>query len=56
MNKLRLMIADDHQMFRTGIANLLKKEENIEIVGEASDGLEAVELAKKYHPNKIPNL
>ena len=53
MDKLRLMIVDDHQMFRAGIANLLKQKECFEIVGEASNGLEAVELAIKLSPNVL---
>ncbi|HFA51342.1 MAG TPA: response regulator transcription factor [Bacteroidetes bacterium] len=53
MNKLRLLIADDHQMFRAGIVNLLKKEKGFSIVGEASNGKEAVELATKLEPDVI---
>ncbi|HHM21165.1 MAG TPA: response regulator transcription factor [Bacteroidetes bacterium] len=52
-NKLRLLIADDHQMFRAGIINLLKKEADIEIVGEASDGKTAVKLAADLHPDVV---
>lgn len=46
MTKTRILIADDHRMFRAGIANLLGKEEDFEIIGEASDGEEVVQLAK----------
>lgn len=53
MNKLRLLIADDHQMFRAGIVNLLKKEETFEIVGEASNGEEAVQLVAALQPDVV---
>ncbi len=53
MSKTRILIADDHQMFRTGIVNLLKKETDFEIAGEAKQGDEAVKLAIKLHPDVI---
>ena len=42
-----VLIADDQTLFREGIKDLLDDEKGIQIVGEASDGPEAVELAKK---------
>ncbi len=53
MNKLRVLIADDHQIFRAGIINLLEKETGFEIVGQASDGDQAVHLAKELEPDVI---
>ncbi len=53
MNKLYLLIADDHQMFRAGIVNLLKKEDTFEIAGEASDGKEATRLAIELVPDVV---
>lgn len=53
MNKIRLVIADDHQMFRMGIANLLANDEGVEVVGEASDGTEIVEVVRKHNPDVI---
>ena len=53
MDKLRLLIADDHRMFRAGIVNLLKKEEGFEIAGEASDGKEAVLTAFEVVPDVV---
>lgn len=53
MNSLRLLVADDHQMFRAGISNLLRAEEGFEIVGGASNGEEAVQMASDLQPDVI---
>jgi CheY-like chemotaxis protein len=51
--KSRVMLADDHAVVRQGMANLLGDEPDIEIVGEAADGHEAVELAAGLLPDVI---
>lgn len=51
--KIRIVLADDHDVVRKGIASLLIKEVDIEIVGQASNGRQAVELAKQLHPDLI---
>lgn len=48
---IRLMIADDHPMLRAGVAAALALEPDIELVGEASDGKEAVDLFKALEPD-----
>lgn len=53
MTRVRILIADDHKMFRSGITMLLRKEETFEIVGEASNGLEAVRMASEKKPDVI---
>ncbi len=53
MNQTRILIADDHRMFRSGIANLLRKEDSFNVIGEASDGLEAVLMARDRQPDVI---
>ncbi len=53
MSKVRVLLADDHALFREGIRSLLEDQEDIEIVGEAEDGLEAVRLAAKLKPTVI---
>jgi CheY-like chemotaxis protein len=50
---IRVMLADDHAVMREGLARLLSQEPGIEIVGEARDGQEAVELANKIQPDLI---
>lgn len=52
-NKKRILIADDHEVTRYGIRTLLKDEKNIEICGEATNGLEAILKAKKLAPDLI---
>lgn len=52
-NKMRILIADDHALVREGIAAFLKLCDDVEVVGEASDGLEALEKASKLHPDII---
>ena len=51
--KTRILIADDHAMLREGMRNLLEKEKDFELVGEAADGEEAVRLAGKLKPDII---
>ena len=51
--KTRILIADDHAMLREGMRNLLEKEKDFELVGEAADGEEAVSLAGKLKPDII---
>lgn len=53
MSKTRIMIADDHALMREGIIAFLKFHEDVEIVGEASNGLEAIAKAEKLKPDVI---
>ena len=53
MNVIKVMVVDDHALFRRGIATVLANEKNIKIVGEATDGLEAIEKAEKLAPDVI---
>jgi PAS domain S-box-containing protein len=51
--KFRVMIVDDHAVMRQGLSSLLSLQSDIEIVGQASDGEEAVDLARKIIPDII---
>lgn len=51
--KSRVLIADDHRIFRQGLRALLEKEPDIEVVGEAENGVRAVELARKLSPDVV---
>jgi DNA-binding NarL/FixJ family response regulator len=50
---IRVIIADDHNLVRQGIRALLEKADDIEVVGEAEDGVEAVELAERTLPDIV---
>jgi two-component system, NarL family, response regulator LiaR len=53
MDKIRILLAEDHKVVREGTRRLLESQSDFEVVGEASDGIEAVELAKKHKPQII---
>lgn len=52
-SKTTVLIADDHTLVREGIVAFLKLCDDIEVVAEASDGLEAIEKAKKFRPDVV---
>jgi len=51
--KIKVLVVDDHQLFREGIVNLLYSAENIEVVAQAEDGIDAIEKAKHYKPDVV---
>ena len=53
MKPIRILLADDHAIVRTGLAFLLGTKKDFEIVGEARDGMEAVALAEKLKPDVV---
>jgi DNA-binding NarL/FixJ family response regulator len=52
-NKLKVLLVDDHALVRRGFRRMLEDEASFQVVGEASDGLEAVECAEKLEPDVI---
>jgi signal transduction histidine kinase/ActR/RegA family two-component response regulator len=50
---LRVLVADDHKLFREGLISLLLQEPNLVIVGESGDGQQAVELARTLRPDVL---
>ncbi len=51
--RMRVLIADDHPLFREGVARLIAEQADMEVVGEASDGLEALVKARELQPDLI---
>jgi DNA-binding NarL/FixJ family response regulator len=62
MRKIRILLADDHKLMRGGLRLLIEQQSDLSVVGEASDGREAVSLAKSLRPDvavmdiTMPNL
>jgi NarL family two-component system response regulator LiaR len=52
-NPIRILIADDHAVVRHGLRALITTEADLELIGEASDGVEAIELTSKLKPDVI---
>ncbi len=53
MKKIKILIADDHMIVRLGLAALFSHEKDMQVLGEAEDGLQAVDMAQKLHPDVI---
>lgn len=50
---IRVIVADDHHLVRQGIRALLERADDIEVVGEAADGQEAIELVQRLNPDVL---
>jgi DNA-binding NarL/FixJ family response regulator len=53
VDTVRILLADDHKLVRAGIRSLLERLPDIEVVGEASDGREALRLIGEHHPQIV---
>jgi len=53
MKNIEVLIADDHELVREGICKLLELYDNMEVVGEAGDGLEAIRKVREYLPDLV---
>ncbi|BBI35177.1 transcriptional regulatory protein LiaR [Cohnella abietis] len=53
ISMIRVLLVDDHEMVRIGLAAVLNTEDGIEVVGEAGNGLEGLRLAREYSPDVV---
>ena len=53
MNRIRVLIADDHTIVREGLRQLLETQHDMTVVGEARDGVEALERSRELHPDVL---
>jgi len=53
MDRARILIVDDHEIFRRGLRSLLESRKDLDITGEAVNGIEAVEKAKELRPDIV---
>src|SRR5438874_493154 len=50
-DRARVLVVDDHALLRTGVANIINQEPDLEVVAEAADGLAAVQAYERYRPD-----
>ncbi|MBA4709538.1 response regulator [Aquitalea aquatica] len=53
MTPIRILLVDDHTLFRSGLKALLQRQSDFEIIGEAADGLEGVKLSEQLKPDVV---
>lgn len=53
MKKLRILLADDHVVMRTGLRALLERQSNLEVVGESENGRDAINLVSSVQPDVV---
>ena len=51
--KIRVLLVDDHTLFRSGVKSLLQRNEDFEVVGEAGDGLDGIKRARSLNPDVV---
>ena len=51
--KTRILLVDDHPLVRRALRDILEKEPDLEVIGEAGDGLQAIEMTAQHHPDIV---
>src|SRR6185295_18391702 len=49
--KSRVLLVDDHALLRTGVANIINQEPDLQVVAEAGNGVEAIDAYERHHPD-----
>lgn len=50
---IKIILADDHQLFREGVKRIINMENDLEVIGECGDGIQALELCNELHPDIV---
>jgi DNA-binding NarL/FixJ family response regulator len=53
MTRARILLVDDHELFREGVAKVINSQPDMKVIGQADDGLEALTMAHELHPDLI---
>ena len=53
MSKIKVLVVDDHDLFRRGLTEVLEDEPDMAVIGEARNGNEAIEMAGRLHPDLL---
>lgn len=53
MKQIKIVLIDDHELFRSGLKSILQKQEDFEVIGEASDGLAGVKMIAQLQPDMV---
>ena len=51
--KATVLLVDDHALLRTGVANIINQERDLEVIAQAGDGIEAIDAYERHHPDVI---
>jgi len=51
VQKATVLLVDDHALLRTGVANIINQERDLEVIAEAANGIEAIDAFERYHPD-----
>ncbi|WP_123042231.1 response regulator [Cohnella candidum] len=53
VRKIKVLLADDHQLFREGLKRILNMESDLEVIGECGDGIQVLEFCNRYKPDVV---